>query len=80
MMATPCSAPFLGTAIAFALTGRAIDVMIVFSALGVGLAMPYLAFAVRPDWIKLLPKPGRWMVLLKTFLGIALLITALWLL
>ena len=80
VMATPCSAPFLGTAIAFALTGRAIDVMIVFSALGVGLAMPYLAFAVRPDWIKLLPKPGRWMVLLKTFLGIALLITALWLL
>jgi len=80
LMATPCSAPLLGTALAFALTGRPIDVVAVFTALGVGLALPYFAFALRPGWINLLPRPGRWMIVVKVILGILLFLTALWLL
>lgn len=78
-MATPCSAPFLGTAVAFALAGRPIDIFVIFTALGVGLAIPYLIFAANPRWIRSLPKPGRWMVGLKWFLGALLLLTAAWL-
>ena len=80
VLATPCSAPFLGTAIAFALTGRSIDVIIIFTMLGIGLALPYLVFAARPEWITHLPKPGRWMVIIKWVLGLLLALTAAWLL
>ncbi|MCR9126734.1 MAG: protein-disulfide reductase DsbD family protein [Rhodobacteraceae bacterium] len=80
VLATPCSAPFLGTAIAFALTGRAIDVVVVFTALGLGLALPYLVFAARPSMVRVLPKPGRWMLAVKLVLGGLLVLTALWLL
>ncbi len=79
VLATPCSAPFLGTAVAFALAGRAIDIAVVFTALGLGLALPYLVIALRPGMIRALPKPGRWMLLVKTILGLLLGITALWL-
>jgi len=79
IMATPCSAPFLGTAIAFALAGRGIDIALVFTALGLGLALPYLVFAVAPGLVIAVPKPGRWMVWLKAFLGALLVGTALWL-
>lgn len=80
ILATPCSAPFLGTAIAFALMGGPIDVIIVFTALGVGLAMPYLVFAWKPGLIRLMPKPGRWMLAIKWVLGLLLAATAVWLL
>jgi suppressor for copper-sensitivity B len=79
VMATPCSAPFLGTAMAFALAGRGIDIALVFTALGLGLASPYLVIAAAPGMAKALPKPGRWMVWLKSFLGALLVGTALWL-
>lgn len=80
VMATPCSAPFLGTAIAFALAGRGVDIMIVFTALGLGLALPYLLIALMPELVAALPKPGRWMVGLKFVLAGLLLGTAIWLL
>lgn len=79
VLATPCSAPFLGTAVAFALAGSAWDVVGVFSALGVGLAAPYFLVALRPSLVRALPKPGQWMVTLKYILGAMLLATALWL-
>ena len=79
VMATPCSAPFLGTAIAFALAGRGIDIALVFTALGLGLAMPYLVIAAAPGLATALPRPGRWMVWLKSFIGALLVSTALWL-
>ncbi|WP_296764035.1 protein-disulfide reductase DsbD domain-containing protein [Sediminimonas sp.] len=79
VLATPCSAPFLGTAVAFALAGRAVDVLVIFTAMGVGLALPYLLVAARPALIGRLPKPGRWMVALKMVLGGLLALTALWL-
>ncbi len=80
VLATPCSAPFLGTAITFALAGTRLDVAVIFTALGFGLSFPYLVIAARPEWIYKLPRPGRWMVLVRMGLGGLLLATATWLL
>ncbi|WP_340110559.1 protein-disulfide reductase DsbD family protein [Pikeienuella sp. HZG-20] len=79
VLATPCSAPFLGTAVAFALAGRPVDIAVIFTALGLGLALPYLVVAAFPGVIRRLPKPGRWMLWLKAGLGLALAATAAWL-
>ena len=80
VLATPCSAPLLGTAITFALAGTPLDVLVIFTALGLGLAFPYLAIAARPGLVNRLPRPGRWMVLVRIALGGLLLATAIWLL
>jgi suppressor for copper-sensitivity B len=80
LLATPCSAPFLGTAVGFALAGTTTDLFAVFSALGVGLALPYLVVAAVPGIATALPRPGRWMVTLRQVLGLALAATAVWLL
>jgi suppressor for copper-sensitivity B len=79
LLATPCSAPFLGTAIGFALTRGAGEILAVFAALGIGLALPYLAVAAAPALARLLPRPGAWMIVLRTILGIVLASTAAWL-
>jgi len=80
LLATPCSAPFLGTAVGFALARGTQEIFTVFGALGLGLALPYLAVALFPALATRLPKPGAWMVRLKQILGFALLATAVWLL
>ena len=80
LMATPCSAPFLGTAIGFSLARSWIEISTVFTALGVGLALPYLAVAAFPGLASRLPKPGPWMTTLRRFLGLALAATWVWLL
>ena len=79
LLATPCTAPFLGTAIGFALARGPAEILAVFSALGLGLALPYLVVAIFPRLATRLPRPGPWMVRLKQILGFALLVTALWL-
>jgi suppressor for copper-sensitivity B len=79
LLATPCSAPFVGTAIGFALTGTTLDIILIALAMGLGLATPYLLIAAFPAIAHHLPKPGRWMEWLKLALGAALLVTALWL-
>lgn len=79
LLATPCTAPFLGTAVGFALSSGAKEILAVFLALGLGLALPYLSVAAFPAAVRLLPRPGRWMVTLKKILGLALLATAAWL-
>ena len=79
ILATPCSAPFLGTAVAFALAGRALDIAVIFTALGFGLALPYLVIAALPGLVTRLPTPGRWMLLVKAGLGLLLLATVGWL-
>ncbi len=79
ILATPCSAPLLGTAVAFALTGSAYEVMIIFTSMGLGLALPYLIVAARPGMISALPRPGRWMLAVKLILGLLLAGTAAWL-
>ncbi|NNK79023.1 MAG: copper-binding protein, partial [Litoreibacter sp.] len=80
ILATPCSAPFLGTAVTFALAGSAVQTLAIFTALGVGLALPYLLVALRPGLVQALPRPGRWMVVVKWIMGVLLALTALWLL
>ena len=79
VLATPCSAPFLGTAIAFALAGRGADIALVFTFLGLGLAAPYLLVAAGPGLVRHLPRPGRWMTALRVVLGLLLAATAAWL-
>ncbi len=80
LLATPCSAPFLGTAVGFALARDALDIYAVFTALGIGLALPYLIIAAAPGLATRLPRPGRWMIILRRVLGFALAATAVWLL
>jgi suppressor for copper-sensitivity B len=79
LLATPCSAPFLGTAVGFALARGSLEILAIFTALGVGMAVPYLALAAWPDLARRLPKPGAWMVAVKKAMGVALAATALWL-
>ena len=80
LLATPCSAPFLGTAVGFALSRGTAEFLIVFSALAVGLAAPYLLVAAFPGLATRLPRPGRWMIWLRYVLALALVATAVWLL
>ena len=80
LLAASCSAPFVGTAIGFALARGPADIALVFGALGLGMAAPFLAVAVFPGVIAYLPRPGRWMTWLERVLGLALLGTAVWLL
>ena len=80
LLATPCSAPFLGTAVGFALAGQTAQMLGIFLALGVGLALPYLLIAAVPHLASKMPRPGRWMLLLKQAMAIPLAGTALWLL
>jgi suppressor for copper-sensitivity B len=80
LLATPCSAPFLGTAVGFALAKGPVEIYAIFAALGVGLALPYLLVAAWPRVATWLPRPGRWMARLRAAMGVALAATALWLL
>lgn len=80
VMATPCSAPFLGTAVAFALTQPAGTVVAVTTAIGAGMALPYLLLALAPGSVRWLPKPGVWMDRLKVVMGFLLAATVVWLL
>jgi thiol:disulfide interchange protein DsbD len=79
VVATPCAAPFLGAAIGFALVQPATVAFAVFTALGVGLALPYLVLAFQPAWTRLLPKPGAWMELLKQATAVPIFGTVIWL-
>ena len=80
LLATPCSAPFLGTAVGFALAGGTADILLVFTALGLGMALPYLLIAVFPKTATWLPKPGPWMIKLRIVLGFALVAAGAWIL
>ena len=79
LLATPCSAPFLGTAVGFALTLNPADTLLIFFALATGFAAPWWLFAFAPQLARLLPRPGAWMERLEQLLGFGLLLTALWL-
>ena len=80
LMATPCSAPFLGTAVGFALGQSGATVFAVFTAVGVGLALPYIVLALFPGAARFLPKPGAWMDTMRGVLGFLLAAAAIWLL
>jgi len=80
LMATSCSAPFVGTAVGFALARGPAEIMLIFTVLGLGMAAPLLAVAAAPGLVRFLPRPGAWLVWLRRVLGVALAGTALWLL
>ncbi|MGF6099815.1 protein-disulfide reductase DsbD domain-containing protein [Enterobacter sp. A4] len=79
LLATPCSAPFLGTAVAFALGAPLHALWLIFLMLGLGMSLPWLFVALVPKTALLLPKPGRWMNTLKIVLGLMMLASSFWL-
>ncbi|MBX3486996.1 MAG: thioredoxin family protein [Candidatus Paracaedibacteraceae bacterium] len=80
LVATPCTAPFMGIAIGYALGQSALIIFLVFLALGLGFAMPYLLISLIPLTLRLLPKPGRWMETFKEFMAFPMYLTVAWLL
>lgn len=79
LLATPCSAPFLGTAVAFALAAPLGQLWLIFTALGIGMSLPWLLVAALPRLALWLPKPGHWMGRLRILLGLMMLGSSLWL-
>lgn len=80
LVATPCSAPFMGSALGYTLGRPAPEVLAVFGALGTGMALPYLVLGYFPAALRWLPRPGRWMESFKQFLAFPMLLTVAWLL
>ena len=78
--ASPCTAPFMGAALGFAVTQPATIAIPVFAALGLGMALPYAALVVLPGWRERLPRPGPWMLHLKQLLAFPMFIAMLWML
>ncbi|MEG2981380.1 MAG: thioredoxin family protein, partial [Stenotrophomonas sp.] len=79
VLATPCTAPFMGAALGYAFTGPTVGGMLVFLMLGFGLALPFLLIGFVPAFARLLPKPGAWMETLKQLLAFPMYATAAWL-
>ena len=79
-VASPCTAPFMGTALGYALAQPAAIAISVFLALGLGLALPFLAIGFFPALARALPRPGAWMETFKQFMAFPLYLTAIWLL
>ena len=79
VVATPCTAPFMGAAIGYALAQPAAIAFAVFTALALGLAAPYLALTLQPAWTRLLPPPGAWMLVLRQAVSVPIFATVLWL-
>ena len=80
ILATPCTAPFLGTALGFAFAQPPAIILLMFLAIAAGMSAPYLALCAHPAWLRFLPKPGPWMLHVKQFMGFLLLATLLFLL
>ena len=79
VVASPCTAPFMGAAVGYALLQPSFATLPIFLSLGLGFAGPYLILAIKPKWISSLPKPGPWMETLKQFFAFPMIATALWL-
>ncbi|MCL4745837.1 MAG: thioredoxin family protein [Burkholderiaceae bacterium] len=79
LVATPCSAPFMGSALGYTLGRPAPEVFAVFAALALGMSIPYLALGYFPGALRWLPRPGRWMESFKQFLAFPMLLTVAWL-
>ena len=79
VLATPCTAPFLGAALGFAFAQSAAVIVLIFLTVGLGLASPYMLLSWNPAWLKFLPKPGAWMEKFKIAMGFPMLATVVWL-
>ena len=80
VLATPCTAPFLGSAMGFAFSQPSYIILTLFASVAFGMAIPYLVLTAKPNWMKFLPKPGEWMVTAKQFMGFLMMATLVWLL
>ncbi len=80
ILATPCTAPFLGSALGFAFSQPWWTILCIFAAVAAGMALPYLILTAKPAWMRHLPKPGAWMETAKQFMGFLMMATLLWLL
>jgi thiol:disulfide interchange protein DsbD len=79
IVATPCTAPFMGAAVGFALAQSVAVTFAIFTALALGLALPYLLLTLQPAWTRLLPQPGAWMEVLKQATSVPIFATVIWL-
>ena len=79
IVASPCTAPFMGAAIGYALIQPSAITLPIFLSLGIGFSMPYLLLAIKPDLISKMPRPGKWMESLKEFFAFPMFATAIWL-
>ncbi len=79
IVATPCTAPFMGAAIGYALAQPAAVTFAVFTALALGLAAPYAALTLQPAWTRVLPRPGAWMEVLRQAVSVPIFATVIWL-
>jgi thiol:disulfide interchange protein DsbD len=80
VVASPCTAPFMGSAIGFALLQPSLNSFVIFFSLGIGFALPYLILSIKPSLLSFLPKPGAWMETFKQFMAFPMWASALWLL
>ena len=79
IVATPCTAPFMGSALGFAILQPGFSSFIIFLALGIGFTFPYIILSIFPGLVSILPKPGQWMETFKQFMAFPMMLTALWL-
>lgn len=78
-VATPCTGPFLGSAVGFAVTLPSYQAMLIFTSLGLGMSFPYLLLAAFPSMLRILPKPGPWMITFKELMGFLMIASVIWL-
>ena len=79
LLATPCTAPFVGSAISFALSGDYYDIFLVFQIMSLGLSFPLIVFFLFPNFIKFMPKSGNWLNVFRKSMAILFLLTGIWL-
>ena len=79
IVASPCTAPFMGAALGYALTVSPVEALSVFLALGLGMALPWLLLCIFPGWARFLPRPGQWMVTLRRWMALPMILAAIWL-
>jgi thiol:disulfide interchange protein DsbD len=79
VIASPCTAPFMGAALGYAMAGTTVTMLVVFVALGIGMALPYVSLAWFPGWRRRLPRPGPWLARFKQLLAFPLYATVIWL-
>ena len=80
VVASPCTAPFMGAALGYAITQSALDSVLIFLSLGFGMALPWLLLTIFPFWARCLPRPGAWMVTLRRIMAVPMALAVLWLL
>lgn len=78
-IATPCTAPFMGAALGFALTRSTLETLLVFGVLGLGMALPYVVLSLAPGLLERIPRPGPWMETMKNILAFPMFATVIWL-